>query len=220
MGFNDPFQAIIISPLADLGVEVLQETPEEPETGWDSLKQRIFYRNDAYGTNALTAIRNSSLNSRGSAPFPASGNYANLRVTDRACRCLAPGFFVFDTVAKGIITPRGYKISYDSQSQTQTKDNVNTPIGLVASLETRETAVTATFEYLLSGTPPTNLVGGSATPPVSPSIRASIWGTVVDPTIRYPSGWVLDRLSAEGLVGVTDLWLIKATYAYIYQVAP
>lgn len=217
MAFSDQIQAVIITPLADGDCEMLDSVPSEAETGWDSLRNTYLVRDDAAGTSVAMAL--ASRFAKG-APLMAS-----MFVTERTGKCLAPGIFKLEISGKGLLSTRGYKISYDGSTGTTSATNITAPTPTAGfftypKIQAKEPKVTANFEYILIGTPPTELTGTASVPPVVPAVRASIWTSLTNPTYHWPNGWVCERIGAENLPGVNTIWLIRAAYVYEYPFTP
>ena len=90
--------------------------------------------------------------------------------------------------------------------------------GPYARVATQECDVTVSFTYPVIGTAAaTDSVGETATPPWVPDLAASHWSTLADPLLHWPSGWIIERMPIQLLVGVADYVIHYRTDHYIHR---
>lgn len=123
-------------------------------------------------------------------------------------------------LAKGIRTDRPYKIRVTSAAETQRANKVVVPgWGLATTVQTLEPLPVLEVSYATDTKPDTADVGTEGTPPYSTNVRASVWGSLTDPLVHFPSGWVLMDRPNEKLVGV-DKWLVTDRWQYVQKLSP
>jgi hypothetical protein len=223
MPFADPISSVVISGLANGASSLLDRAPAEAESGWDSMRDKYLYRNDAAGTDPHAAV--AAFMVRGS---QVSGK--NMWVVSRAARCVALGIFVVEVVSMGLLSDRGDRVRYDAGANSQSGQNIAvTGEGTFANLAAQESQVTCDIEYIVTaGLTPDNAafytaaVGEAEDPPTDwkPTVKDSIWDYLAEFTYHYPNGWVLMGSSIENLPGLDTVWLIRDRYQYIYAVSP
>jgi hypothetical protein len=206
--------------------ELLDEVPDMPGDGWDTLK-RTYLIQDGERPLLQTALGHY---------FPRGTKDADLTmwITDVTGRRYSQGVHVAQVTYRGILSARGFKISTSAAVATQSGENITAPdddsspgvpgSGVVRSkLEVAENQVTCDVSYISLGMGPrTHLTGRNETPPSAPTPPTSWWSWLADPTYHYPHGWVLMASDGEGLPGVdhADICLITDRYQYIHEISP
>lgn len=221
--------ALLITDLADGGIELLDAVPTEAESGWDTLRETLLIRASSIA-NIIDLLRDATFNSfygRGVSRAGEEGSHF-LFVTHRTPKQKAPGLYIVDVTSQGLLCPRGYKITYDGIVQQQTVSPGTFPdpddvLTLFPKVSAKETNVTATIEYGLwsTGEPTdtdflTAYVGQPQDLPagLTPSVPDSIWGFLSDPTYHYPNGWVLEAVTMENLAGLTNVFWVKEKFVH------
>lgn len=222
MSFSTPFESRVICPLADESYELLDRVPSESESGWDSMRDTYLVRNDAAGLDPNSACPSGF--ARGD---QISG--LNMWIVSRSAKVLARGLFKIEIVAMGLLSARGYKVTYDAAAASQTAENCYVGTTLYPKVAAREGGVTATFEYVLigSGSPTSSLfltesTGRAKSPPTGwePSIPAEIWSYLAKYVYNHPNGWIFEGAGMENLPGLNSVWLVKEKYAYQRAITP
>ncbi len=90
------------------------------------------------------------------------------------------------------------------------------------SANVREASPSVEIGYvLINASPPTNLVGLSGSPAVSPSVRAGFWGSVAARAINYPFGWVFTDIDADLIAGSSPTaHYVRETWQYYHEFLP
>lgn len=123
-------------------------------------------------------------------------------------------------LCRGIRADRPYKIRVTSAAETQRANKVVVPgWGLATTVQTLEPLPVLEVSYATDTKPDTADVGTEGTPPYSTNVRASVWGSLTDPLVHFPSGWVLMDRPNEKLVGV-DKWLVTDRWQYVQKLSP
>jgi len=219
MAIDTRISNIVISPLANLGSELLDRVPAEAETGWDSMRDIYLYRNAAAGRDVHVALASA---------FPRGTQIAgkNMWIVSRSGRCRAPGIFEVEIVSLGLLSPRGHKVRYDAGANAVSGTNIAVPgAGIQPRAASDESQVTCDIEYIMIGSTASTRtvnVGTASNPPSpwQPTVKASIWSFLSDYTFNYPSGWVLKSSGLENLPGLSNVWLVRDRYQYVYQISP
>ena len=73
---------------------------------------------------------------------------------------------------------------------------------------------------IVGSDPATEDEGEEETPSTAPSVRASDWTSIADPTLHWRNGWVLQDLRSQNLCGLETLWLATYVYQDIYPYTP
>ncbi len=224
-GFSNFIESINITSLGDGEAELLDRVPTEAESGWDSMRDTWLLRKDSSGTDAMSALAAFAALNRGT---QVSG--FNMWIQTRTARCRARGLFVAEVVSSGLLSDRGYRVRYDSGANEQSGENIAVPgVGVWPKVSTDEAQVTADLEYVIvAGLAPSNAsfltsrVGLAQDPPSpwKPTVKASIWSALVDPTLHYPNGWVMKSAQLENLPGLQTVWLARERYQYVYAYSP
>lgn len=223
MAFSTPFTSTVITDLGSGAYELLSRDPSEAQSGWDTMRDTYLLRHDPSVNDPMAILEFFSNLWRG-----ARVGSLNMWIVSRTPKLLAPGLAQVDIVSMGLLSPRGYKVSYDSQAATQNAVNVYTPDGNFAKVSVRESAVTATLESVLFGVTPGSLsfptanTGRSRTLPPgwTPAVAGTVWANLTTYTYNWPNGWVYEGASCENLPGLTNVWLVKEKYAYQYPKTP
>lgn len=210
--------------LAEGTYEVLESVPTEAESGWDTLREVLLLRNSDAGYDESRAFEGFTGLARGA---QVSGK--NMWYVSRTAKLLAFGLFRCEVTSQGLITARGYKVTYDAAAASQSAKNVTVDSVLYASVATREGGVTATFEYVLVGSPvPTNAdfltkwTGRVKTLPSGwePTVPATIWSYLTVFTLNYPNGWIFEGATMENIPGVATVYLVKEKYVHQMEKTP
>jgi hypothetical protein len=220
MSFTTQHSAVVISMITNNTYELLDRQPQENETGWDTMKDILLVRNDTAGLNTTHALAGATFAAydRG-----ARASDLNMWVIARKATLLAWGLFKVEISYIGLLSPRGYKLTYDSAAVALQADSVTVAGTLYAKVGTREGDVTATLEYIRidgtspgSSTFPTAYTGQARTLPSgwAPYVPATVWTSL--PVYRYnwPNGWVMEGAAMENPPGVSVAWLVKEKYRY------
>lgn len=224
MSFSAPFSAKVISPIEDETYELLSRVPSETESGWESMRDTYLLRNDAAGVDPIAALSGIAGLAR-----QAQISGLNMWIVTRAAKCLAYGLFKVDVLSMGLVTSRGYKVTYDAAAASQSATDVTYESVLHPKVSAREGGVTATFEYVaVASVAPTNAdfltkwTGRAKSLPSGwePTVPASIWATIGDATWYYPNGWVFDSATMENLPGINTVFLIKEKYVHVQEYTP
>jgi hypothetical protein len=223
MPFSDPFSSIVITPLANGSYERLNRQPSEAESGWDSMRDTYLMRYDAGGDDVSSILANFPFINRA---MQVSGK--NMWVVSRSPRLLALGLAQVEVVSMGLLTARGFKVTYDAAAASQSGANVVTPDGTFAKVQTREGSVTASFQYISFGITPgsagfmTALNGRAKNPPAgwAPYVSPTVWDTLTTYTYNYPNGWIYEGAAMENLPGLSNVFLVTEKYAYQYPKTP
>jgi hypothetical protein len=222
MSFNSRYPGglvIIGDGIEEEVPELLDETPELTNDGWDVLKQKWLVIDRALFSPHDVA----------SAYFPRGNQLSglNMWITAASGRTHGRGTHVIETTACGILSARGYKISTSAAVATQSATNVITPPYppgvLRPKAEIAENQVTCDVSYIsLGAAPRTVLTGRNVTPPNAPAVPASWWTWLSDPTYHDPNGWVLMASDGDGLPGVlhATVCLVVDRYQYIHPFSP
>ncbi len=205
--------------LAEGTPELLDETPELTNDGWDYLKQKWLVIDRSVSGPAAVAA----------AHFPRGNQLAGLNMwfTSATPRSHGRACYIVETTAAGILSARGYKISTSAAAASQSAENTTTPPyppGVLRSkLEVVENQVTCDVSYISLGAGPrTHLTATALEPPEPPPTPTSGWTWLADPTYHYPNGWVLMASDGDGLPGVphSDICLVVDRYQYIHALSP
>lgn len=232
MSFSSPFSSIVITPLGDLQTDLLDRVPKESETGWDSMQDTWLVRNDSAENDPNSALLGITGFDRGT---QIAG--LNMWIVARSAKVVATGLFIVTVQSMGLLSERGYKVTYDAAAATQTAQNINAPnpppdeatASLYAKVTTREAGVTATFEYVLIGsvvpTDPdflTKWTGRNKDLPSGwePTVPDTVWDSLTLFTYNWPNGWIFEGASMENLPGLTTVYLVKEKYAHQYPKVP
>lgn len=217
MAFSTPIESVVITPLANGAADLLDRVPQESESGWDTMRDTYLVRDDAAGYDPVAAV--AARLQRGSV-LPGM----NMWIVSRSPRVKAKGLFLVEVVSMGLLSPRGYKVTYDAGSASQSGKDITINSTLYPKVQVVESAVTATLEYIFLGNSnsKTALVGTAAPPPGGwqPTVRASIWAAITDPTYHYPNGWIYDKTNLTNLPGQSFVWLVRDLYRYQYPFSP
>jgi hypothetical protein len=198
--------------------ELLDETPELTNDGWDILKQKWLVIDTAVASGHAAAA----------AHFPRGTQLAglNMWITAATPRSYGRATYVIETTAAGILSARGYKISTSAAVATQSATNILTPPlpgVLRPKIEVAENQVTCDVSYISLGIAPrTGLVGTNTSPPLAPAVPPSVWTFLTDPTYHYPNQWVLMSSDGDGLPGVghSTVCLVVDRYQFIHEFSP
>jgi hypothetical protein len=230
MSFSTPFASRVISPIANNTRELLDRVPMESEAGWDSLRDTWLVRADAAGEDPSAALDAFSSLDRGQ---QVSGK--NMWIVTRTPKVLASGLFRVEVLSMGLLSARGYKVTYDIASAAQSAGPVavpNTPgpgSTTYAKVATREGGVSATFEYVVtSSVAPTNAdfltkdTGRAKEPPTGwkPTVPATVWSALSEFVFNYPNGWIFEGATMENLPGLQTVFLVREKYVYQYEKVP
>jgi hypothetical protein len=206
--------------------ELLDEVPDMPGDGWDTLKRTYLIQD---GSRPLLSTALAHYFPRGTK----DPDYS-MWITDVTGRRYSQGVHVAQVTYRGIFTARGYKISTSAAVVTQSAEYVNTPGADITpgvpgpgvlrnKVEVAENQVTCDVSYISLGVGPrTHLTGRSVMPPSIPTAPTSWWAWLADPTYHWPNGWVLMAADAEGLPGVAHdvVCLITDRYQFIHELSP
>jgi hypothetical protein len=224
MSYTSPFSSIVISPLADGQAELLDRVPQESASGWESLRDTWLLRNDAAGNDPVAALVGITALARG-----AQLSGLNMWIVSRSARVVATGLFKVEVNAMGLLSARGYKVTYDAAAAGQSAENIEVASTLYAKVATREGGVTANFEYIaVASVAPTDSTfltkwtGRAKSLPSgwSPTVPATIWDYLTVYTFNYPNGWIFEAAAMENLPGLATVFLIKEKYVYQFEKTP
>lgn len=235
MSFATAFTARVISPLANLSRELLDRVPSEAETGWDTMRDRWLIRIDAAANDPSALFSNSTFQGWFARGLQVSGR--TMWTVSSAPRLRAPGLFEVESISMGLLSARGYKVTYDAAGAGQTAENItNVPnptppggTGTYAKLATKEADVTATFEYVnVASVIPTHAdfltkdTGRAKDPPSgwAPTVPDTVWAFLTQYTYNYPNGWVFEGATMENLPGINTVFLVREKYRYIQLQTP
>ncbi len=86
----------------------------------------------------------------------------------------------------------------------------------------READPSVNIGYVLIGTePPTNLVGTSGTPAVSPAVRAGVWGALSAKRFNFPSAWIFTDVDVDQIAGSDPLaYWVQESWQYYQEFLP
>lgn len=223
-----PNQNIVVfhEALADGTIELLDEVPDLPGDGWDTLKRKYLIRDS--GRKDLRVAM--------AYWFPRATKDADLNfwITDTTGRKYTGGVHVVDVTLRGIYSARGYKISTSAAVATQSAENVYAPGAeispgvpgpgvLRSKIEVAENQLTCDVSYIsLGAAPRTHLTGRNVTPPDAPTPPTSWWEWLADPTYHDPHGWTLMSSDGDGLPGVSlgTVSLVIDRYQFIHEKSP
>lgn len=226
---------ILITDLEVDVAELLDSTPSESAQGWDTLRETYLLRTSVASPLALLLDESYQATfARGATLYDTTAQI--LFITSTSPRQRAPGLFQIEVNSSGILSPRGFKISYDGLTQNQSLENALFPDEfdvptVFPRVSVKERNVTAVIELPLIGiapsaaTFPTADIGdpvGAVFPSdtlypadLEPVVPASVWAFLLDPTYHYPNGWILDSVNLENLAGLPDVYWAK--YKFIHQ---
>ncbi len=224
MSFSSSFQSIVLSPIQDLEIELLDRVPQETTSGWESLRDTYLIRNDFAGTDPILALVDFPALDRGT-----QLDGLNMWIVSRSAKVLATGLFKVDVMAMGLLSERGYKVTYDAAAASQSASNIEVESTLYAKVATREGGVTATFEYIaVASVAPTHadfltkFTSRAKAPPTgwAPTVPDTVWDYLTIYTFNYPNGWIFEGAAMENLPGLDTVFLIKEKYVYQMEQTP
>lgn len=196
------------------GWEVFDGTVDKTESGWDVLS--AVYVKD-YGTFNIaphTVANEWNIGQQ----LSAFGNFWAVKIKPK---CLGAGIWAVDITANGLSAERPLKVNLQASVDQQSRDDVDTGVLYgVADVAVLEAAPVIEAEYIqIGGVPPTVEVGTAGTPPISMTVRDSVWTTLADPRVHIPNGWVLQDLPVDKIPG-QSVWLIKEVWKYVFEFSP
>ena len=224
MSFASPFASVVLSPIANMAIELLDRQPQESTTGWESLRDTYLIRVDSAGTDPITAVAAFEELDRGT---QLAG--LNMWIVSRSAKVIASGLFKVDVLAMGLLSERGYKVTYDAAAASQSSANTTIDLITYAKVAAREGGVTASFEYILVGSVPpddpdflTKFTARAKEPPAGwvPTVPDTIWGYLSVYTFNYPNGWIFEGAAMENLPGLSTVFLVKEKYVYQMEKTP
>ena len=233
MAFETNTAGILITDIADEDYEIIDSVPQESENGWDSLQLTLLHRSST-AANDPEALLSDPL-------YAAAGDYerganpfGDMYVVKRTPKVVGPSIFQVEVDLRGILSDRGFKVTYDNASQQQSGQNILAPDPLgspttYARVQVRESQVTAVLEYPLFDVEPDGFgfpTEFTATSDLAlpfgwePTVPASIWASLTDFTYHYPNGWIFDGASIENLAGLNNVFWVREKYIYQQPYTP
>ena len=198
---------------------LLTEEVSASAEGWDSLTQNHAIRAATLSAEALAAL------------YPIGTQLAGRNWWLTGCRPtpVAPGVFTFELAFKGWAATKPVKLTWGTQAEQQTAENVGVPNGLggtavYAKVATHESAPTFTASYLsatatAAGAMPSMMVGRPHTRAGAPPVPDTVWGSLAKFVFHWPNGWTLMDLGVDILPGTTA-GLVTESYKYIRDKSP
>jgi hypothetical protein len=91
-----------------------------------------------------------------------------------------------------------------------------------APVNVRECSPSVEIGYVLvNASPPTNQVGLSGAPAVSPAVRGGFWGSLTDPKFNFPFGWVFTDVDSDKIAGATpEAHYVRESWQYFMSTIP
>lgn len=189
----------------------LEEFPRANEEGWDDLTITYLTRRESLTSEALSAA------------FPLGTRLGTRSwwVAGSAPSCLAAGVWRAEVFFKGWAQLKPAKITIGGSAESQSGENIQTPIGLRERVQTHENTPTMRITYpVLNYTDaPTQEVGRSRTPPEAIAVADTVWNFLTNPTYHFPNGWVLMGSNVDKLVGANAA-IVSDDYKFIREFTP
>lgn len=211
---DDIGAAVIITALSTGSFELLAEVAERSESSWDRCRQRWLYR----GTGSPSAPTDAFA---GAFPRGAQLDTRDLWVTGLKPQPLGGGLWELEVTAAGVLEDPGYQLRVASTASRNRYERVSLPgyPDIVDFAEVTEGQTALEVSYPLMGSAPdSDLIGTPQTPPWVPAVRDSFWVATTNPVqVNFPSGWVLDDMTAINLAGLTNVWWVTARYRFEFE---
>lgn len=207
---------LVTKDLGNLQSVIMSEEPDETASGFDSLVQTYFHRNDA--VDSVLDLPTNALPNRGTR---LTGR--DMFVTSRQPRKVGDGLFTIRIGSMGFLSPRGGKVSYSAAPMSQTGENVLVNGVLYSRVMTQENVPVVELEEIVIGEVKSSIVAGvQESPPASirPDEPTTVWNFLTNPTLHFPNTWVKMSVGAIGLPGVSGVWIRKTRWQWIHQFQP
>lgn len=193
------------------GWELVDDEPEATDSGWDSLRLEYVAYRPGQPLSAIALEWPVGLQIEG----------LNFWVQRAKVREIGGGHVAADLHCLGLLQPKGEKVRWSTATQLQGGENIFANGATRSRVLSMESVPVAEVERLIiGGTPATNLVGTVHTPTPTPPVRASYWSGLTDPTYHWPNGWVLLDLTADQLRNVSNAWLERRVWQYVFAQSP
>ena len=194
---------------------IKDDEPNVNEEGFDTLALEAVCRYSTYKTAAQVA-----------SDWPNGGLYGtSWWVVGCRPKCLGGTIWKVSVSLKGIANGKSSKVRGGSTIEQQSGENVAVSgYGTVDKLQTNGAAPTLSVSFVrTSGSPATGSVGlpasGTLSGVTAPAVRASFWGSITDPTLNYPNGWVLSGVTFDQIPGTT-VYFETHNWTYIFEYTP
>jgi len=187
------------------------------KTSWDTINRSYLIDAAAIGIDATIA-----------ANFPEGqthSEHSGMFVYRTTPLDQGGGVYQIDVEWKGIIIDKGYRRKLKVFGETSSGENVTIAVTgyptFAKKIKVEQPVLSVETTYHRTGAPSMSGVkqSGGTLPvgfPGLPTPPAQVWTSIPDPTVVYPSGWILDDRDSQQLPG-TDRYLVTDRHVYRFQ---